>query len=96
MLAKSHIAIGFIFFVLAACSGVDVTKYHHLKEPKISQLPDRKMLVVTIVGEPGIAAAKGIGTLYKFYYKLDGEDKVSGPLAPIGRWPKPADTPIDE
>jgi hypothetical protein len=64
----------------------DLSQYDFLKEPRITAMPDQKMLVVTIRGDPDIAAKSAFGKLYGAQYRL--KRVVSGiqDAAPRARW----------
>ena len=43
--------------------GPDLTKYESLTEPRISTMPDQKMIVVETKGDPNVAGEKAFGLL---------------------------------
>jgi len=91
MARKTVIAIlVVVMFVVAVLifmmKGPDVSQYEPLKEPRITTMQDRKMLVVEAKGDPGIVSKKAFGLLFKIYYKLDGVPKGPKQQAPRGRW----------
>ncbi len=102
MLKKILIALGIILVVAIAgflifgyylMKGPDVSKYDSLKDPRIAQKADQKMLQVEAAGDPNTAAMKAFGLLFQTYYK---NVKAHGMVAPLARWPKPLETPPAE
>lgn len=77
------------FFVIAGLylflQGPDSTPYDVLKEPRLTKMPDQKMLVVVARGDPNLVASKAFGLLFKTYYKMPGISK-STKHAPRARW----------
>jgi hypothetical protein len=67
----------------ALASGQDFSQYEALKNPRIVTLPDLKMLVVEVKGNPNTEAAQAFGLLFKAYFSLPGA-KIMAP--PRGRW----------
>lgn len=66
--------------------GPDLKAYEFLKEPRITSLPDRKMLVVEAKGDPNVVGGKAFGLLFKTYYKIEGTAKGPKQPAPLARW----------
>lgn len=75
-------AAGLFLFMPA---GPDVRQYEFLKEPRITNLPDRKMLVVTAKGDPNITGSAAFKLLFQTYFKVPGVPK-SPRQAPRARW----------
>ncbi len=78
-----------VFLAIAALylfqQGPDLGRYEFLKEPRITKMPDQKMLQVTAAGDPNLVAGKAFKLLFKTYYKIPGVSKSSKP-APRARW----------
>lgn len=73
--------------------GPDLSQYEMLKEPRISQKADQRMLQVEATGDPNTTGIKAFAILFKTYYR---NVKAKGMVAPRARWPKPFDTPVDQ
>lgn len=73
---------------------VDLSKYQHLKEPKISNKPALKVMVIEIVGDPDKTAGEAFGRLFKMKFKLKNNNLEEA--LPRARWPKPFETPRNE
>ncbi|HTY09173.1 MAG TPA: GyrI-like domain-containing protein [Candidatus Edwardsbacteria bacterium] len=102
MLKKILIAVGIVLVLGIAgflivgyftMRGPDVSKYESLREPRIVQKADQKMLQVEAAGDPNTVAMKAFGLLFRTYYK---NVKTHGMVAPLARWPKPLETPPAE
>lgn len=65
--------------------GPELSKYEFLKEPRITKLPDQKVVVVTAQGDPNIVGKDAFGLLFKTYYKIPGVPK-NMKQAPRARW----------
>lgn len=83
-------SIAVIAFVIIAAlylfsQGPDVGKYEFLRQPRITTMPDQKMLVVTAPGDPNVVASKAFKLLFKTYFKIPGVPKNRKP-APRARW----------
>ena len=65
--------------------GPDLSKYEFLKQPRITNMPDQKMLVVIAPGDPNVVAKDAFGLLFNIYYKIPGTGKGSK-QAPRARW----------
>ncbi|MCG3120326.1 MAG: hypothetical protein ALAOOOJD_02985 [bacterium] len=76
--------------------GPDLTKYEALKEPKLSTVPDQKMLVVEAKGDPIVVGEKAFAMLLQLYFKTKDTPKGPGQPAPRARWPVAFDTPKTE
>jgi len=84
-----------VFFLLALTGcGPDLSKYYSMKEPVIKEMPDQKMLVAEIKGDPNETGKTGMAAIYRMFFTLYGKDRsLPLPSAPRARWPKPMDTP---
>jgi len=67
--------------VLWLRSGPDPAQFAHLKDPRLTRLPDQKMLVVEAAGDPNIVGSRAFGLLFSTYYKLDGVSRAQHPPA---------------
>ncbi|NUO80455.1 GyrI-like domain-containing protein [candidate division KSB1 bacterium] len=76
--------------------GPDLAKYEHLKDPKISTVPDQKMIVVEAKGDPNVIGEKAFALLFELYFKMKETLKGPGQAAPRARWPLAFDTPKTE
>ncbi|HEX9021624.1 MAG TPA: hypothetical protein VF903_10240 [Nitrospirota bacterium] len=70
----------FLFF-----EGPDPAKYEFLKEPRITKMPDQKMLEVVAAGDPNVVGSKAFKLLFKSYFKVPGVAK-NLKQAPRARW----------
>jgi hypothetical protein len=87
-------AIALFWYLMA--QGPDLAKFEHLKEPKISTMPNQKMVVVEAKGDPSIVGEKAFGLLFRIYYKVKDIPKSFTPPAPRARWPVSLETPKSE
>lgn len=78
---------------LVWAKGPDLSKYQHLKEPRISEMPNQKMLVVAAKGDPNVVGTKAFGILFSTYFKTVKGGKMQIPRA---RWPHDLGTQLDE
>jgi len=81
------------FFV---SSGPDLSSYEALREPRITTLPDLKMLEATVTGDPAAAGKRAFSNLFNVYYKVIKSSANAGAAIPRARWPKPFSTPKNE
>ncbi len=80
------IVISIIVFLLFMMKGPDLSKYEPLREPRITTMKDRKVVVVEAKGDPNIVGKKAFGLLFKTYYKIEGTAKGPKQSAPRARW----------
>jgi hypothetical protein len=93
MLKKYLIAAGiivlvgilFLAYMIFFPPGPDISTYESLKQPRITTMPDQKMLVVTAQGDPNAVANKAFSLLFKTYFKIPGISN-SMQVAPRARW----------
>ena len=94
---KAHI-LGTIFFCLAFTVGPavqaaqDFSRYEALKEPRLTTLPQQKMLVVEAKGDPNVKGQEAFSLLFRTFFRLPGV-KMSVPKA---RWLGKATAPKEE
>ena len=79
------IIISTLFLVIQCSPSIDLSKFENLREPKISDKQSLRVISVQLEGTAGEIAGKGLGLLYKAFYKLDSKDKLEKE-APRGRW----------
>jgi hypothetical protein len=82
--------------VLWLRSGPDAAQFAHLNDPRLTRLPDQRMLVIEAIGDPNVVGAKAFKLLFSTYYTLDGVSRGSRPPAPRARWAQPASTPKEQ
>ena len=87
------VVLGALFYFM---SGPDLSQFEYLKEPRIVNMPDQKMLVVKATGDPNVVGGKAFGLLFNAYYKIDGVPKGPRQPAPRARWPMSLETPKGE
>ncbi len=75
-------AVALYFFIP---KGPDVSAYEFLKDPRITKMPDQKMLVVTAKGDPNTVGGKAFKLLFSTYFKIPGVPKTMA-IAPRARW----------
>lgn len=73
--------------------GPTAAQFAHLLEPRLTRLPNQRVLVVEATGDPNRVGAQAFGSLFRAYYKLDGVSRLARPPAPRARWRDPAGTP---
>jgi hypothetical protein len=50
----------------------DLSRYDALKEPRITSMPDQKMLVVESNGDPKTSAGQAFGLLFRVFFSIPG------------------------
>lgn len=94
MVLVGAVVLGAIAAVVAWLSrGPTVSRFAHLREPRLTRLPDQRVLVVEATGDPNVVGGHAFESLFKAYYQLDGVSRMARPPAPRARWSQPADTP---
>jgi len=78
------IGIGAVMFFMS--SGVNFEEVKDLVEPRITSMPDQKVIEIEAKGDPNESAGEAIGMLMKTYYKIDGVEKGFVMPAPKARW----------
>ncbi len=68
----------------------DLSGYRHLASPRVTDIHDQAMLVVTAGGDPSQNAGRAIGLLYRACYKMK---ECVNDAAPRARWPESANAP---
>ena len=68
------------------------TGFEYLKNPRISTLPNQKMLVVEIKGDPNVVGSRALGLLFQVYYSMKETPNGRMPAIPRARWPASLDT----
>lgn len=61
-------------------------QFEGLKVPRITSMPDRKMLVIETTGDPGVAGKGVFKQLFGTYFKLKRTEKGMKYAAPKARW----------
>ena len=74
----------------------DLSRYDVLKDPRISQKPKQKMIVVELKGDPNEVGGQAFKKLFKTYWGLKKKVKGLENAAPRARWPVELDTPKDK
>ncbi len=79
-----------VFFLIVAAlyfyaQGPDPGRYESLKEPRITSMPDQKVVEVTAAGDPNVVGSAAFKLLFKVYYKIPEASK-GAPPAPRARW----------
>lgn len=87
------VAAGIVLMGYLMTRGPDLTPYLALREPRITEKPDQRMLVVEAQGDPNVVGAKAFSLLFKTYFKAT---KGRNMVAPRARWPQKLDTPKDQ
>ena len=93
---KMIIIIAIIVIVLVAAAlvfmqmmkGPDLSQYEVLKDPRIISLPDRKVVEITVQGEPDKVLMQAFQGLMQTYFKLKGVPKGPNQPAPCLRCPR--------
>lgn len=98
MIKKILITLAILLVIIAAgvvLSGYlmmrepDLKAYLVLKEPRIVEKPDQRMLVVEATGDPNVVGRRAFSLLFKTYFKVI---KARSMAAPRARWLKPLET----
>ena len=74
---------GFMYFM---SRGAKLEDFEHLREPRITDMPDQKVIEIEISGDPNQAAGDAFKALFSTYYNAEGVDKGGKPPAPMARW----------
>jgi hypothetical protein len=90
---RRKIVIGVVVAALLAAlslfllmpKGPDPAVYDFLKQPRITKMPDQKMLVVTAQGDPNSVGSKAFKLLFRTYFKVPNVPKTSLHV-PRARW----------
>lgn len=65
---------------------VDVSQYEYLKEPRITEMQNQKMIEIELKGNPNKTAPKAMTQLFSAFYKLKGYgNSIPNPI-PRARW----------
>lgn len=64
----------------------DLSAYDALTSPRITRMDNQKMLVVSLRGDPDVAAKQAFSTLFKAFYKSAGKEDKRLRKAPRARW----------
>ncbi len=83
-------------FVFTMTKRPDISQFERLKNPKISIMDGRKMVVVQAKGDPNVVGKKAIGLLFKTYFKIKGTSKGPKQPALCARWPIAQNVPKSE
>lgn len=95
---KKACIFGMIGLCLTTASGPafqaaqDFSQYEALKEPRLTTLPQQKMLVVEAKGDPNVKGQEAFSLLFRTFFRLPGV-KMSVPRA---RWLGIATAPKEE
>ena len=73
-----------------------LAQFEHLKEPRISERPAEKMLVVTAEGDPNIVGAAAFGLVFQLYFSIPETPKGPDFRLPRARWPESIEAPKEE
>ncbi len=65
---------------------VDTSKYEFLKEPRITEMQNQKMIEIELAGNPRETAGKAIGELFSVFFSLKGQGNNMPISAPRARW----------
>jgi hypothetical protein len=67
-----------------------------LKDPRISERPAEKMLVVEVKGDPAVMGGQAFGLVFQLYYRMPETPKGPEQGAPRARWPVDLEQPRSE
>mgnify|MGYP002640078528 CR=1 FL=1 len=91
---RTKLSLFLVIILLFGC-GKKFEEYEYLSDPQISEKAPQKMLVYEAVGNPNETVGQAFGALISTFFKLKrGHDMDM--TAPLARWPKTPDTPMDE
>ncbi len=71
-------------------------QYAYLDQPRISDLPSQRVLVVEVAGDPNRTAGQAISSLYKAFFSMRGKGLWLKMPAPRARWTWTPDRPRKE
>lgn len=74
----------------------NLTEFENLKQPRITSMPNQKMLVVEAKGDPNVIGGQAFGLLFQLYYSLPETPKGPTQMIPRARWPEDLITPKAE
>ncbi len=78
------VVAGIVFFLEKPL--VDFSQYEYLKEPRITEMQNQKMIEIELKGNPNETAGKAMRELFPAFYKLRGYgNDIAKPL-PRARW----------
>lgn len=75
--------------------GPDLSQFESLKNPRITNLPNQKVVVVEAKGNPNVVGVNAFGLLFKTYFKIKGTAKGPKQPAPRARWKAVLDSAKD-
>jgi hypothetical protein len=65
---------------------VDLSQYESLKEPRITEMQNQKMIEIELKGNPSETAGKAMGELFSVFFMLKGHGNNMPISAPRARW----------
>lgn len=89
----------FLIFIAgnaAALSPQSSVQLENLKEPRITNRRNEKMLVVEAKGDPNVIGSKAFGLVFQLYFTIKETPKGPGQSPPRARWPESLDAPKTE
>lgn len=91
---KTRLILFLATILLIGC-GKKFEEYEYLSDPQISEKAPQKMLVYEAAGNPNETVGEAFGALFSTFFKLKKAHDMDL-VAPLARWPKTPDTPMDE
>ncbi len=65
---------------------VDTSQYEFLKDARITEMQDQKVIEIQLTGNPNETAPKAMGELFSVFYALKGSGNTISKPAPKARW----------
>ncbi len=90
------IVIGALSSAFLMAQDRSLSRFEHLKDPKISKKKNERMLVVEAKGDPNVIGTKAFGLLFQLYYTMKETPKGPMQAIPRARWPVALDAPKSE
>lgn len=85
------VIIGIIAYLMMP-KGPNIKDFEYLKNPRITEKPDQKVIMAETKGDPALQAGKAIKLLFNSYYKIKETPKSMQMPAVRARWPFDAKT----
>ena len=94
-LATVVIFVFVLFLAFTSKKGPDLSKYQAIRNPAIQSMPDQRMLVVTVQGDPNLTGRGPLNALISSYYKIRRTQKDMGRFSLRARWQASLSKPKD-
>lgn len=86
VIAVILVLIAVVLFFLEKMTITDTSQYDYLREPRITEMQNQKVIEIELKGNPNKTAGEAIKQLFGTFYKLKRHgNKISNPV-PKARW----------